>query len=436
MKLIVVGLNHKTAPVEIRERFNFSRNRIKHILRILRDSDDFAESVLISTCNRTELYLVAIEPEESLEELFQSIRRYAGPEFRDSYFYTYQGRDCMTHLLKVASSLDSMIVGEGQILSQVKDAYHLARTAGTTSTIFNTLFNQAIATGKKVRTQTHIAYRSVSVSSAAVDLAMKVLNDLSSADILVIGAGKMSELTARHLMDKGAPSIFVSNRNYDHALLLAQKFNGSVIRFDNFLEHAANADIVITSTGAPHYILEHRNLALALRNRRKTTPLVLIDIAVPRDVDPEVTELSDVILYNIDDLQNVVAENKEMRVQDAEAALEIIQADVEAICDRLRYLSMRPVMVRLHDKFDFIRDHLVQKTLRKMPELTETQQRKIISMSEKMLYKFLRNPMINMVQAAGTEEERRYKENINQLFLLNCKEEDEYCNEEVGHYWD
>jgi glutamyl-tRNA reductase len=436
MKLIVVGLNHKTAPVEIRERFNFSRNRIKHILRVLRDSDDFVESVLISTCNRTELYLVAIEPEESLEELFQSIRRYAGPAFRDSYFYTYQGRDCITHLLKVASSLDSMIVGEGQILSQVKDAYHLARTAGNTSTIFNTIFNQAIATGKKVRTQTHIAYRSVSVSSAAVDLAMKVVNDLSAADILVIGAGKMSELTARHLMDKGAPSIFVSNRNYDHALLLAKKFNGSVIRFDNFLEHAANADIVITSTGAPHYIIEHQALSLALRNRRKATPLVLIDIAVPRDVDPEVTELSNVVLYNIDDLQNVVAENKEMRAQDAASALEIIQTDVDAIRDRLRYLSMRPVMVRLHDKFDFIRDHLVQKTLRKMPELTEAQQRRIVGMSEKMLYKFLRNPMINMVNAAGTEAEGKYKESINQLFLLNLKEEDDFTDEEVNHYWD
>ena len=436
MKLIIVGLNHKTAPVEIRERFNFSRNRIKHILRILKDSDEFVESVLISTCNRTELYLVSLDGEDGVEELFRNIERYAGSGFSRDHFYTFTGRDCVAHLLKVASSLDSMIIGEGQILSQVKDAYHLARKAGNTSTVFNTIFNQAIATGKKVRTKTHIAYRSVSVSSAAVDLAMQIISDLRTADILVIGAGKMSELTARHLMDKGAPSIFVSNRNYDHAKVLADKFNGSVIRFDRFLDHAANADIVITSTGAPHYIIEQNDLSLALRNRLKPTPLVLIDIAVPRDVDPEVTELDNVVLYNIDDLKNVVEENKEMRAQDAQAALKIIEEDVDAIRERLRYLSMRPVMVRLHDKFDFIRNHLVQKAFRKMPDLTKDPQKKIELLSEKMLYKFLRNPMINMVHVAGTDEEDKYRESINQMFLLNLKEEDEYGDETVYHYWD
>ena len=435
MQLIVLGLNHKTAPVEIREKFNFSRSRIRHILRLLKESDDFSEAVLISTCNRTELYLVAQEPEDGMASLHKAVERIAGSAFKNEYFYTLTGVHCVRHLFLVASSLDSLIVGEGQILSQVKDAYHLARMAGTTATLFNTIFNQAISTGKKIRTRTQIAYRSVSVSSAAVDLAMKVVGDLSTADILVIGAGKMGELTARHLMDKGAPSIFVTNRSYEHARELANKFNGSVIRFDDFIDHVVNADIVITSTGATHYIIHHDRLALALEERQKANPLVLIDIAVPRDVDPEVTKLSKVVLYNIDDLQNVVDTNRELRNQDAEAAKLLIEDDIDTLKERLRYLSLRPVMVQLHDKFDFLRERILTKTLKKMPELTEEQQHKIEIMSQRLMYKFLRDPMINMNKAAGTEEEEHVKTDISRFFMLNDKDEDEPENEEKYNYW-
>ena len=411
MQLIVLGLNHKTAPVEVREKFNFSRSRIKHVLRLLKESDDFSEAVLLSTCNRTELYLVAQEPEDGMEALHNAVKRIAGKAFDKEYFYTLTGVHCVRHLFLVASSLDSLIVGEGQILSQVKDAYHLARTSGTTSFMFNTIFNQAISSGKKIRTRTQIAYRSVSVSSAAVDLAIEVVGDLSDADILVIGAGKMSELTARHLMDKGAPSIFVTNRSYDHAKELADKFNGSVIR------------------------IHHDQLALALEERVKPNPLVLIDIAVPRDVDPEVTDLDRVVLYNIDDLKNVVDTNKELRNQDAEAAKFLIEEDIEALKERLRYLSMRPVMVRLHDKFDFLRERILAKTLRKMPELTEEQQHKIEVMSERLMYKFLRDPMININKAAGTEEEEHVKTDISRFFMLDDKDEDNPDDEKNYNYW-
>jgi len=435
MQLIVLGLNHKTAPVEIREKFNFSRSRIRHILRLFRESDDFSEAVLLATCNRTELYMVAQDPVEGMESLRQIVERIAGPAFKSEYFYTLTGSHCVRHLFLVASSLDSLIVGEGQILSQVKDAYHLARSSGTTSTLFNTIFNQAISTGKKIRTRTQIAYRSVSISSAAVDLAMKVVGNLSEADILVIGAGKMGELTARHLMDKGAPSIFVTNRSYNHALELANKFNGSVIRFDEFIDHVANADIVITSTGAPHYIIQRDRLALALEERQKINPLVLIDIAVPRDVDPEVSDLKDIVLYNIDDLQNVVDTNKELRNQDAESAKQIIEEDIASLKERFRYLSLRPVMVRLQSKFDFLRKRILAKTLRKMPELTEEQQHKIDIMSQRLLYKFLRDPMINMNAAAGTDEEENVKESISRLFMLDNKDEDDANDEKYNYYW-
>lgn len=436
MQLLVLGLNHKTAPVEIREKFQFSRSRIKHILRLIKFSDYFAEAVLVATCNRTELYLVVVEEEDGRRALAAAVERLSGDSFKPEYFYSLTGTDCVRHLFTVSSSLDSLIVGEGQILSQIKDAYQIARHSGNTSTLFNTIFNQAIATGKKVRTETQIAYRSVSVSSAAVDLALETLGDLSEADIMVIGAGKMSELTAQHLMDKGAPSIFVSNRSYDKAKLLADKFNGSVIRFDNFIEHAVNADIIITSTGAPHYIIQAEALQEVLLNRTKATPLILIDIAVPRDIDPEVLDLDKVILYNIDDLQNVVDDNKIVREKEAEQAREIIEDDIILLKDSLHYLSMRPMMVKLHDKFDFLRDRLFQKTMKKLPDLTEEERRIIEVMTKKMLYKFLRNPMIIMNKSAGTEKEDPYRKMIKKIFMLSMRGEDDLGNEKDYNCWD
>ena len=217
MQLIVLGLNHKTAPVEIRERFNFSQDRTVRVLRRLRNNDNLNEAVLLSTCNRTELYMVLEDPAAGLHFIRTLLRHLAGEQYKPDYFYNLTGINCVRHLFKVASSLDSLIIGEGQILSQIKNAYHLSRSCGMTDTLFNTLFNRAIAVGKRVRTETKIAYSSVSVSSAAVDLAIDVVGDLTKANILVLGAGRMSELTARHLIDKGAKTIFVSNRNLSHA---------------------------------------------------------------------------------------------------------------------------------------------------------------------------------------------------------------------------
>ncbi|MGN0709253.1 MAG: glutamyl-tRNA reductase [Anaerovoracaceae bacterium] len=419
MRSIVIGLNHRTAPVEVREKLKFTRSGVKHLLRLIRHSGVIDEGVLLSTCNRTELYITTDQPAEALEQVGTAAERLAGQKLDNEYFYVWSGTECMRHLLFVTSSLDSLIVGEGQILSQVKDAYHLARSNATTSTVLNTVFNQAIATGKKVRAKTRIACRSVSVSSAAVDLATDVLGSLENADILVIGAGKMSELTAQHLLDKGAPSIFVSNRNYRHARELADRFRGKVIRFDDFLIHAANADIVITSTGAPHYIILHDAMQKALRNREKKTPLVLIDIAVPRDVDPEVEKLDGIVLYNIDDMKSVVDSNKAERLQDAEEAREIVEEDLVSLKERLRYLPMRPVMVTLQDRLDVYRSHLVEQTMKKIPDLSDEDRHKIEEMSEKMMHRFLREPMMNMVNAAGTEKETLLRDGVSTLFMLD-----------------
>ena len=434
MQLTVLGLNHRTAPVEIRERFNFNAERVASIMRRLRNYDNIPEAMLLSTCNRTELYMVMEDTEESIPFVKRLLEHLAGKAYKSEYFYNLSGTHCVRHLFRVASSLDSLVVGEGQILSQIKNAYHIARTSGMTDTILNTLMNKAIAVGKRVRTETKIAYSSVSVSSAAVDLAMNILGDLSAANILVLGAGHMSELTARHLIDKGARTIIVSNRNLDHARELAAKFNGKAIPYDEMFAQAAAADIIITSTGAPHYVLTAKNLGPLLATRQGR-PLILIDIAVPRDVDPELAKFSGVTIYNIDDLENVVDVNKSFRSSEAKVAESIIEEEILALKERLRYYTMRPVMVQLHDKMNFLRQKVLKKAFIKMPDLTDNERRIIDLMTQRLEHKFLREPMRAMNSVAGTPEEERYKKMMCELFLLNETGE-EFGDENKFDNWD
>lgn len=434
MQLAVLGLNHRTAPVEIRERFNFTADKIPGVMERIHDDDSIPEVMLLSTCNRTELYMVLESPRKGIEYLKRITKFIAGSSYKPEYFYHLTGTYCVRHLFRVASSLDSLVVGEGQILNQIKNAYQIARGNGMTGTILNQLLNRAIAVGKRVRTETKIAYSSVSVSSAAVDLAMEILGDLTTASILVVGAGHMSELTARHLIDKGAKTIFVSNRNLDHARELADKFGGTAIPYRKMFEHASTADIIITSTGAPHYVLTAENLG-PLLTKRSGRPLILIDIAVPRDVDPALGEMKGVTVYNIDDLEDVVDSNKTFRSGEAATAEAIIQEEIIGLKERLRYYTMRPVMVRLHNKMNFLRQKVLKKALIKLPHITEEEKRIIEIMSERLEHKFLREPMRAMNAAAGTPEEDRLKKIISELFLLDISGE-EFGDESKIDNWD
>lgn len=434
MQLAVLGLNHRTAPVEIRERFNFTADKIPGVMERIHDDDSIPEVMLLSTCNRTELYMVLESPRKGIEYLKRITKFMAGSSYKPEYFYHLTGTYCVRHLFRVASSLDSLVVGEGQILNQIKNAYQIARGNGMTGTILNQLLNRAIAVGKRVRTETKIAYSSVSVSSAAVDLAMEILGDLTTASILVVGAGHMSELTARHLIDKGAKTIFVSNRNLDHARELADKFGGTAIPYRKMFEHASTADIIITSTGAPHYVLTAENLG-PLLTKRSGRPLILIDIAVPRDVDPALGEMKGVTVYNIDDLEDVVDSNKTFRSGEAATAEAIIQEEIIGLKERLRYYTMRPVMVRLHNKMNFLRQKVLKKALIKLPHITEEEKRIIEIMSERLEHKFLREPMRAMNAAAGTPEEDRLKRIISELFLLDISGE-EFGDESKIDNWD
>jgi glutamyl-tRNA reductase len=421
-----LGLNHKTAPVEIRERFSLSEDQIRHGLRHLDEYEEIYECVILSTCNRTEMYAVVDDSDDALSVLGEYLTGMTGGRVAvDDYLYYHKDEECIRHLLRVASSLDSLVVGEGQILSQVKKAYSIARDSATTGTVLNTLFHRAIAAGKKVRTKTRIAYSAVSVSYAAVELAKKVFGDLSDSNVLVLGAGEMSELTARHLVDNGVKTVFVSNRNFDRAAALAEKFRGVAVPFEDFMKSAVAADIVITSTGAPHYIIRAWDVA-HLMPKRGGRPIIFIDIAVPRDVEPEVEAIAGARLYNIDDLEAVVESNMRERVQEAQAAEAIIDEAVAEILAKFRYLAFRPTLAGLTAKAERIRQRVVKRAFAKLPDAPPEERKVVENMSKMLIRKILRDPIVNITEAAGTGREHYYLEAVRALFKLEEAGEEEH----------
>jgi glutamyl-tRNA reductase len=426
MRLVVLGLNHKTAPIEIRECFSFSEEQVKQGIRHLQAWDEVYECVMLSTCNRTEIYTVVEDADAAYVQLTNFLNAMAKVEKQaEGRFFYYRDEDCINHLFRVAASLDSMIVGEGQILSQVKKAYSLARDTGTTGTVLNTLFHRAIAVGKKVRTQTRIAYNAVSVSYAAVELARNVFGELSASNILILGAGEMSELTAKNLVGKGVKTVFVSNRNYRRAVELASKFHGIAVPFEDYLKCAVDADIIITSTGAPHYIIKAWDVA-HLMPKRQGRPLVIIDIAVPRDVEPEVEAIAGVRLYNIDTLEEVVDSNIRERTIQAQDAEAIIAEELKDVVDKFRYLAFRTTLKGLTDKAELIRQRELKRAMAKLPDITAQQRKVIEAMSKMLVRKLLRDPIIKVNEAAGTDKESLYLDAIQKLFMLEEAEEREH----------
>jgi glutamyl-tRNA reductase len=429
MQLVVLGLNHKTAPVEVRERFSISADRISQGLRHLEDYAAIDEAVVLSTCNRSEMYAAVEEDSEELQTLKQFLFDLAGNEETiDDYLYCYTGEDCIRHLFEVASSLDSLVLGEGQILSQVKKAYAIARDSGTTSTVLNTLFHRAIAVGKRVRTDTRIAFKPVSVSYAAVELARKMFGVLADSNVLVFGAGQMAELTVQHLVSKGIKKIYVANRSLPKAKILADKFGGEAVPLAEAYKLAVDVDVVVTSTGAPHYVIKPWETQ-QLMTRRKGRPLVFVDIAVPRDVDPDVAEIKGVQLYNIDDLEAVVGRNVKERENEAAEAVVIVNEEVDALVEKFRYLSFRPVMALLSDKAERIRCRELKRAMTKLPDITADERRAIEHMTKMIVRKLLREPMVKINSSAGTTQEQFYVEAMRSLFKLDTLREHETSEE-------
>ncbi len=419
MQLLVIGLNHKTAPVEIRELFSISKDAVRKGLAHLNEYTDLNEAVILSTCNRSEMYAVVEDTERDLATAKQFLYDVIGNEADvDEFLYIYEDEKCVRHLFEVASSLDSLVLGEGQILSQVKEAYALAREAGTTSTVLNTLFHRGIAVGKRVRTETRIAYNSVSVSYAAVELAKDKMGGLEGKKALIFGAGKMASLTAQHLRSHGIEKIFVANRHIEKAQQLAADIEGVAIPFEAALHQAVDVDVVVTSTGAPHYVVKTWETQ-QLMTKRKGRPLFFIDIAVPRDVDPEVGDLRGVTLYNIDDLEAVVDEHMKERQEEALVARRIIDEDVDSIMKRFRYLSFRPLMALLSDRAERVRLREMRRAASKLTNLSEDEWRLVDHMTQMIVRKLLRMPMMKLNASAGTDQEQFYIDAMRALFKLD-----------------
>lgn len=337
MHIVVVGLNYNTAPLDLREKLATAPAAAPDALRSLMHTRCLQEGLILSTCNRMEVYGVAPQPQEGFETIERFLRNLHAPATAeiDQSLYRFAEPESIRHLFRVASGLDSMVVGETEVFGQVKDAYEIARRAHTTGRMLNQLFQKTFQVAKLVRTNTDIGKGNVSVASVAVDLAEKIFGDLGARRVMVLGAGDTSEKTARALLSRGVHSVIVSSRNFDRAAALAKELHGLAVHFEDWEREFAGVDIVISSTSAPHFILPKQKL-IPLMKLRRQRPLFLIDIAVPRDVEPSVNELDNVFLYNIDDLQGVAQENRKLREMELTRCEEIIQSKVAQVQSWLR----------------------------------------------------------------------------------------------------
>ena len=398
MTLVLIGVNHKTAPIELRERIAIPRDELPEATRALAAVPGVSECMIVSTCNRVEMLASVESPDTDLKGF---MHRHFGldPSLLAAHIYEQHDRDAVRHLFRVASSLDSMVVGEPQILGQVKEAFAVARASGTVAGQLEHLLQSAFAAAKKVRSETEIGSNSVSIASVAVELARKIFGSLHGRTVFLVGAGKMSELAARHLVQQGAGAILVSNRTQERARVMAEEFKGRVIPFEKLYEAASEADIVISSTGAPHPIFR-REHGQAFMQRRKNRPMFFIDIAVPRDVDPEMGKLEGVFVYDIDDLQAVAAAHMAERSRVASDAETLIAGEVERFQQRQRTVNVAPAIVALQRQAEEIRLTELKRVQARLGSLSAEQVAAVEALTRGLVNKFLHPPMQALKQAA------------------------------------
>jgi glutamyl-tRNA reductase len=416
MNLQLICVNHRTAPVEVRERFAVSEKKQPEALQSLVAHPGVSEGLIISTCNRVEILAGAkngscdIRP--FLCEYFQ-----IDPNDFEKYTYEFREKEAIKHLFRVTSSLDSMVVGEPQILGQVKEAYAVARAIGAVHSQMDALLTRSFAVAKKVRNETAIATSAVSVASVAVDLAKKIFGKLDGKTVYLVGAGKMCELAARHLLSNGAGSIFVANRTYERAVKLASKFNGKAIQFDELYATADKADIIITSTGAPHAIFRKEH-GEQFMSRRRNRPMFFIDIAVPRDVDPGLNDIDGIFVYDIDDLQQVVSSHVADRKREAVHAEEIVAMEVERFNERLQTHDVVPTILSLQEYLENIRTAEIDRHRAKFGEVTPQQEAAIDALTKAMINKIMHTPIVTLKTAAKSPEAATVVDLIRRVFNL------------------
>jgi glutamyl-tRNA reductase len=418
MKLFLMGLSHKTAPLELREQLAIPEGALP---RALQDLQRFgaSEAVVLSTCNRVEFALSSPDGADPGAIIDRFLTDWKGSsDAFDGHIYRLEAREAIHHLFRVAASLDSMVVGEPQILGQLKTAYAVAKSEGTVGGVLETVLTRAFNVAKRVRSETGIGQMAVSVSYAAVELARQIfVGSLAGHTVMIIGSGKMGELAARHLRRAGATRILVTNRTWERAEELARLFDGRAIEYERFKSVLHEADIVITSSGAPHYILNRDDLkrVIALRKNR---PVFLIDIAVPRNIDPAVNDIEGVFLKNVDDLEGVVNANLKERGRQALQAEGIVTQEVELTMARFKLEEVTPTIISLQEQLEEIRAGEVARTLRRMPELTPEQRQQIETMTKSIVNKIAHGPISELRRNAGKPEGSLVIDAIRRVFHL------------------
>jgi len=414
-ELLALGASHKTAPLALREKLALPAGRAARVLAELTEHDSVHEAVALFTCNRTELYLVTEDALEAENTALAILSRQAGlrPTELIGSLYSLRDREAVEHLFAVTSGLDSMIVGEAEIQGQVKRAYEMALVEGVSGPVSNRLFRDALAAGKRVRTDTGIARSNVSISTVAVQLASDFLGDLSERRVLVIGAGENAELTARALRDRGVETLFVANRRYDRALGLAQRFGGRAITFDDMPRELEAADIVVTSTGAPHQIVGREELEFVAASRMGR-PLVLIDLAVPRDIEPSVRDCPGIALYDMDDLQRAVARNLDARVAEAEEAIVLVREEVQRFQAWLASLEVVPTISALRRRADEVVRQVLDENEPRWESLSAADRERVEVMARAVVSRLLHEPTIRLKERGSYN----YLHTLRELFGL------------------
>ena len=419
-ELLSLGVSHKTAPVEVRERLALGERQAERLLRDLTSHEDVQEAVAISTCNRTELYLVSNDPVQAEADALARLATRAGirPTALAQIVYTPRNCDAARQLYRVTSGLESMIVGEAEVQGQVRRAYELALAAGTTGPMTNRLFRAALEAGKRVRTQTGIGRERVSVSTVAVELAQEAVGDLARRSVVVIGAGETSERTAQALADQGVTTIFIANRHADRARTLAARFGGSVGSLDELPARLLDADIVVASTASPHALIGAEEIegVMELRGRR---PLVLIDIAVPRDIEPQCGDIEGVTLYDIDDLQAVVARNLEVRASERARAETVVEEEIQRFARWMAQLDVLPTIAALREHGADIVDQVLSENAGRWESASPRDLARIEAVARAVMQRLLHEPTLRLKNADDDASGHARQQLLRELFGID-----------------
>ncbi len=425
IKIVDIGMNHETAPVELRELVAFGGHNIDEVMNAITSIKDIKESIVLSTCNRVEIVFTTDKEKEAKESVMEFLSNFSGIKRQElgPTLYIYDNQEAMRHIFRVGASLDSMIVGEPQILGQIKEAYRVAVEHKSSSVILNRLMHRTFSLAKKIRTETEISGSAVSVSFAAVELGKKIFGDLQGKKVLLIGAGEMAELAATYLLNNRIAKILVANRTFTRAVELADHFHGKAISFDEIDDQLLEVDIVITSTASPEPLISLSQVKKTMRGR-KNRPLFFIDIAVPRDVEPRVNGIENVFVYDIDDLKGIVELNINRRKGEAVKAERMVDEEVIKFSEWLRTLDVVPTIVALKDKCENIRQSELRKTLSSLGDLTPEQRKAVENLTLSITKKILNDPIVFLKRKGERSSRNLFLDVARRLFDLDPDNDD------------